>query len=73
MLKEVMLRDIQLPAEYVKGLEGVLRREQETGSCHGIEYYEGSLESRVGGGKRSTLAMKTGGGTGSGTVLQAKA
>ena len=28
-VKEVMLRDIQLPAEYAKGLEGVLLKEQE--------------------------------------------
>ncbi len=29
LVKEVMLRDIQLPAEYAKGLEGVLLKEQE--------------------------------------------
>jgi len=29
MVKEVMLRDIELPAEYAKGLEGVLLKEQE--------------------------------------------
>jgi regulator of protease activity HflC (stomatin/prohibitin superfamily) len=29
MVKEVMLRDIQLPSEYAKGLEGVLLKEQE--------------------------------------------
>jgi regulator of protease activity HflC (stomatin/prohibitin superfamily) len=29
MVKEVMLRDVQLPAEYAKGLEGVLLKEQE--------------------------------------------
>jgi regulator of protease activity HflC (stomatin/prohibitin superfamily) len=29
IVKEVMLRDIQLPAEYAKGLEGVLLKEQE--------------------------------------------
>jgi len=29
MVKEVMLRDILLPAEYAKGLEGVLLKEQE--------------------------------------------
>jgi len=29
VVKEVMLRDIQLPAEYAKGLEGVLLKEQE--------------------------------------------
>jgi regulator of protease activity HflC (stomatin/prohibitin superfamily) len=28
-VKEVMLRDIELPAEYAKGLEGVLLKEQE--------------------------------------------
>lgn len=28
-VKEVMLRDIQLPAEYAKGLEGILLKEQE--------------------------------------------
>ena len=30
IVKEVMLRDIQLPAEYAKGLEGVLLKEQES-------------------------------------------
>lgn len=29
VVKEVMLRDIQLPAEYARGLEGVLLKEQE--------------------------------------------
>jgi len=29
LVKEVMLRDIQLPAEYAKGMEGVLLKEQE--------------------------------------------
>ena len=29
LVKEVMLRDIELPAEYAKGLEGVLLKEQE--------------------------------------------
>lgn len=29
VVKEVMLRDIQLPAEYAKGLEGLLLKEQE--------------------------------------------
>jgi regulator of protease activity HflC (stomatin/prohibitin superfamily) len=29
LVKEVMLRDVQLPAEYAKGLEGVLLKEQE--------------------------------------------
>jgi regulator of protease activity HflC (stomatin/prohibitin superfamily) len=29
VVKEVMLRDIQLPTEYAKGLEGVLLKEQE--------------------------------------------
>ena len=29
IVKEVMLRDIQLPSEYSKGLEGVLLKEQE--------------------------------------------
>ena len=29
VVKELMLRDIQLPAEYAKGLEGVLLKEQE--------------------------------------------
>ena len=29
IIKEVMLRDIQLPSEYAKGLEGVLLKEQE--------------------------------------------
>jgi regulator of protease activity HflC (stomatin/prohibitin superfamily) len=29
VVKEVMLRDIQLPSEYAKGLEGVLLKEQE--------------------------------------------
>jgi regulator of protease activity HflC (stomatin/prohibitin superfamily) len=29
VVKEVMLRDIQLPAEYAKGLEGMLLKEQE--------------------------------------------
>ena len=29
VVKEVMLRDVQLPAEYAKGLEGVLIKEQE--------------------------------------------
>jgi regulator of protease activity HflC (stomatin/prohibitin superfamily) len=29
MVKEVMLRDIELPSEYAKGLEGVLLKEQE--------------------------------------------
>ena len=31
VVKEVMLRDIQLPDEYAKGLEGVLLKEQENG------------------------------------------
>jgi regulator of protease activity HflC (stomatin/prohibitin superfamily) len=30
VVKEVMLRDIQLPAEYAKGLEGLLLKEQES-------------------------------------------
>ena len=29
VVKEVMLRDIQLPAEYAKGLETLLLKEQE--------------------------------------------
>jgi regulator of protease activity HflC (stomatin/prohibitin superfamily) len=29
IVKEVMLRDVQLPAEYAKGLEGLLMKEQE--------------------------------------------
>lgn len=29
LVKEVMLRDIQLPAEYAKGLEGLLEKEQQ--------------------------------------------
>ena len=29
LVKEIMLRDIQLPAEYAKGLEGLLLKEQE--------------------------------------------
>ena len=29
VVKEVMLRDIELPAEYAKGLEGLLLKEQE--------------------------------------------
>jgi len=30
VVKEVMLRDVQLPAEYAKSLEGLLRKEQES-------------------------------------------
>ena len=29
VVKEIMLRDIQLPAEYAKGMEGLLLKEQE--------------------------------------------
>ena len=29
MVREVLLRDLQLPEEYAKGLEGLLLKEQE--------------------------------------------
>ena len=46
IVKEVMLRDIQLPAEYAKGLEGVLLKEQENDRL-GVELDVKQKEVRV--------------------------
>ena len=46
IVKEVMLRDIQLPAEYAKGLEGVLLKEQENERL-GVELDVKQKEVRV--------------------------
>lgn len=44
IVKEVMLRDIQLPAEYAKGLEGLLLKEQEN---EGLTYETQMKEKQV--------------------------
>jgi regulator of protease activity HflC (stomatin/prohibitin superfamily) len=54
IVKEVMLRDIELPAEYARGLEGLLLKEQD---C------------RTGSRSRQGAAGETGGGRGRGARL----
>ncbi|MEO5936550.1 MAG: SPFH domain-containing protein, partial [Terriglobales bacterium] len=44
IVKEVMLRDIQLPAEFAKGLEGLLLKEQEN---EGLTYITQMKEKQV--------------------------
>jgi regulator of protease activity HflC (stomatin/prohibitin superfamily) len=75
MVKEVMLRDIQLPAEYAKGLEGVLLKEQENERL-GVEVEvkakqvkTAELEAQAEKARRVTEAE----GQAQVTVLQAKA
>jgi len=75
VVKEVMLRDIQLPAEYARGLEGVLLKEQENERM-GVEVElkqkqvrTAELEAQAEKARRVTEAE----GQAQVTVLQAKA
>jgi regulator of protease activity HflC (stomatin/prohibitin superfamily) len=75
VVKEVMLRDIQLPTEYAKGLEGVLLKEQENERL-GVEVEvkakqvkTAELEAQAEKARRITEAE----GQAQVTVLQAKA
>jgi regulator of protease activity HflC (stomatin/prohibitin superfamily) len=68
VVKEVMLRDIQLPPEYAKGLEELLLKEQENDrmTCgDGIEG-QASAHRRVGSRGYEGAADEGGGGTGAG-------
>jgi regulator of protease activity HflC (stomatin/prohibitin superfamily) len=75
IVKEVILRDIQLPAEYAKGLEGVLLKEQENERL-GVELdvkvkevREAELEAEA----QEARDVKAAEGQAQVTVLQAKA
>jgi regulator of protease activity HflC (stomatin/prohibitin superfamily) len=75
IVKEVMLRDIQLPSEYAKGLEGVLLKEQENEKL-GVELEvkqkevrEAELEAEA----QKARDIKAAEGQAEVTVLQAKA
>jgi regulator of protease activity HflC (stomatin/prohibitin superfamily) len=75
IVKEVMLRDIQLPSEYAKGLEGVLLKEQENEKL-GVELdvkqkevREAELEAEA----QEARDVKAAEGQAQVTVLQAKA
>jgi regulator of protease activity HflC (stomatin/prohibitin superfamily) len=75
IVKEVMLRDIQLPSEYAKGLEGVLLKEQENEKL-GVELEvkqkevrEAELEAEA----QKARDIKAAEGQAAVTVLQAKA
>jgi len=56
VVKEVMLRDIQLPAEYAKGLEGLLLKEQENEQ---LTYEIAIKEKRVRTAELEAEAQKT--------------
>lgn len=56
LVKEVMLRDIQLPAEYAKGLEGLLLKEQENEQ---LTYEIAIKEKRVRTAELEAEAQKT--------------
>jgi regulator of protease activity HflC (stomatin/prohibitin superfamily) len=73
LVKEVMLRDIELPAEYAKGLEGVLLKEQENERL-GVEVKQkevktAELETEA----EKVRSVKEAEGAAEVTVLQAKA
>ncbi len=75
IVKEVILRDIQLPAEYAKGLEGVLLKEQENErlsvelDVKQKEVREAELEAEA----QEARDVKAAEGQAQVTVLQAKA
>jgi len=75
LVKEVMLRDIELPAEYAKGLEGVLLKEQENERL-GVEVEVKQKEVRTAeleAEAEKARAVKQAEGQAEVTVLQAKA
>ena len=75
IVKEVMLRDIDLPAEYAKGLEGVLLKEQENERL-GVEVEVKQKEVRTAeleAEAEKARAVKQAEGAAEVTVLQAKA
>jgi regulator of protease activity HflC (stomatin/prohibitin superfamily) len=75
VVKEVMLRDIELPAEYAKGLEGVLLKEQENERL-GVEVEVKQKEVRTAeleAEAEKVRAVKQAEGAAEVTVLQAKA
>ena len=75
LVKEVMLRDIELPAEYAKGLEGVLLKEQENERL-GVELEVKQKEVRAAeldAEADKVRAVKQAEGEAAVTVLQAKA
>jgi regulator of protease activity HflC (stomatin/prohibitin superfamily) len=75
IVKEVILRDIQLPAEYAKGLEGVLLKEQENDRM-GVELDVKQKEVRVAeleAEAQKARDVKAAEGQAQVTVLQAKA
>jgi regulator of protease activity HflC (stomatin/prohibitin superfamily) len=46
LVKEVMLRDVQLPAEYAKGLEGLLLKEQQSeGMAYDVQIKEKEVKN----------------------------
>ena len=75
LVKEVMLRDIELPAEYAKGLEGVLLKEQENERL-GVEVEVKQKEVRTAeleAEAEKARAVKQAEGEAAVTVLAAKA
>jgi regulator of protease activity HflC (stomatin/prohibitin superfamily) len=75
IVKEVMVRDIVLPAEYAKGLEGVLLKEQENERL-GVEVEVKQKEVRTAeleAEAEKVRAVKEAEGAAEVTVLQAKA
>ena len=75
IVKEVMLRDIDLPAEYAKGLEGVLLKEQENERL-GVEVEVKQKEVRTAeleAEAEKVRSVKEAEGAAEVTVLQAKA
>src|SRR6202034_4629666 len=75
IVKEVILRDIQLPTEYAKGLEGVLLKEQENEKL-GVELDVKQKEVRAAeleAEAQKARDVKAAEGQAQVTVLQAKA
>jgi len=75
IVKEVMLRDIQLPSEYAKGLEGVLLKEQENEKL-GVELdvkQKEVREAELEGEAQKARDVKAAEAQAQVTVLQAKA
>jgi regulator of protease activity HflC (stomatin/prohibitin superfamily) len=75
VVKEVMLRDVQLPAEYAKGLEGLLLKEQENDRM-GVEVELKSKQVRTAeleAEAEKARQVKAAEGQAQVTVLQAKA
>ncbi len=75
VVKEVMLRDIELPAEYAKGLEGVLLKEQENERLSvEVEVKQKEVRtSELEAEAEKVRAVKQAEGEAEVTVLQAKA